>query len=87
MNLVIMFFKTKPSNYKQLSYFLDLKTLGDSDTFKSPINKIRKSGPLKDCEGPQKYDIKDPNDPWQFLFISTPASPFPIFHLSSILRY
>ena len=27
------------------------------------INDVRKSGHLKDCEGPQKYDIKGPNDP------------------------
>ena len=26
--------------------------------------KERKPGPLKDCEGPRKYDIKGPNDPW-----------------------
>ena len=38
----------------------------------SPINEIRKSGPLKDCDGPQKYDFKGPNDPWQFLLILTP---------------
>ena len=28
----------------------------------SPINEIRKSESLKDCEGRQKYDIKGPND-------------------------
>ena len=30
----------------------------DSDTVIGSINEIRKSGPLKDCEGP--------NGPWQF---------------------
>ena len=28
---------------------------------------------LKNCDGPQKYDMKDPNDPWQVLLILTPA--------------
>ena len=37
------------------------------------LTKKRKFGPLKDCEGPQKCDIKGPNDPWQFLFILTPV--------------
>ena len=35
-----------------------------SDTVVSPIREKLKSGPLKDCEGPQKYNIKGPNDPW-----------------------
>ena len=39
----------------------------------SPIKEIRKSGPLKDCEGPQKYDIKDPNDPLHLFLILTPG--------------
>ena len=47
--------------------------LGNSATVIIPINKIRKFGPLKDCEGLQKYDIKGPNDPWQFWLILTPA--------------
>ena len=46
---------------------------GDSDTFIGSINEIRNFGPLKDFEGPQIYDIKGPNDPWQFLLILTPA--------------
>ena len=45
---------------------------GDSDTILSPMNEIRKYEPLKDCEGPQRYDIKGPNDSWQFLLILTP---------------
>ena len=40
-----------------------LKFWGDSNTITSPINEIRRSGPFKDWEGPQKYDIKGPNDP------------------------
>ena len=47
------------------------KFWGDSNTLKSPINEIRQSGPLKDCEGHQINDIKGPNDPWQFLLILT----------------
>ena len=46
---------------------------GDSNTVISLINEIRKSGPLKDCEGPQKYDIKGPDGPWQILLILTPG--------------
>ena len=37
----------------------------------SPISEERKSGSLKDCEGPQKHDIKGLNDHWQFLLTST----------------
>ena len=48
--------------------------LGDSDTVISPINEIRKSGHWKNCEGPQKYDIKGANDPWQLMLILTPTS-------------
>ena len=40
------------------------KIWGDSYTVIGSINEIRKSGPLKDYEGPQIYDIKGPNDPW-----------------------
>ena len=51
------------------------KIWGDIDTVISLINekKKRESGPLRDFEGPQKYDIKGPNSPWQFLPILTPA--------------
>ena len=42
------------------------KFLGDSDTVIGYINEIRKAGSLKDFEGPQIYDIKSPNGPWQF---------------------
>ena len=42
---------------------------GDCETVISPINELKKSVPSKDCEGPQKYDIKGPNDPWIFLLI------------------
>ena len=49
------------------------KIWGDSDTFISPMNEKRKSGPLKYCEDPQKYDIKGPNDPGQLLLILTPG--------------
>ena len=46
----------------------------NSDIVISPINGIRQSWPLKrNCDGPQKYDMKDPNDPWQVLLILTPA--------------
>ena len=37
---------------------LGRKFRGDNDTIRNPFNKIEKSGALKDCEGPQKYDIK-----------------------------
>ena len=36
--------------------------------------KKRKSGPLKNCESPRKYDNDSPNDPWQILLISTPVN-------------
>ena len=49
------------------------KFWGDSDAVIGSINEIRKSGPLKDCEGPQIYDIKGLNGPWQFLLILTPV--------------
>ena len=39
------------------------KFWGDSNTVISAINEVRESGSLKDCEGPQKYDIKGLNDP------------------------
>ena len=45
----------------------------DSDTVIKSINEIRKSRPSKDGKGPQNYDIKSPNDPWQFWLILTPA--------------
>ena len=45
----------------------------------SPINEIRRSGPLENCEGPQKCDIKGPNHPWQFLLILTPDSKEPYY--------
>ena len=32
-----------------------------------------KSGPLKNCEGPQIFDFKGPNGPLKFLLILTPA--------------
>ena len=31
-----------------------------------------KSGPLKNCDGPQKFHVKGPNGPWTFLLILTP---------------
>ena len=37
------------------------------------ISEERKSGPLKHCEGPRKYDIKGPNDPQEILLILTPG--------------
>ena len=49
------------------------KVWGGNHTVIRPINEIRKSVPLKECEGPQKYDNRGPNDPWQFLLILTPA--------------
>ena len=48
-------------------------TLGDSDTVIDSINKMRKYVPLKDCEGPQIYNIKGRNGPSQFLLILTPC--------------
>ena len=54
------------------------KYWGDSDTVANPINEIRKPGPLKNCEGPQKYDINGPNGPLQFLLILTPALYGPV---------
>ena len=57
------------------------KCCGDGDTVISPIDEIRKSGPFKDCEGPQIYDIKGPNDPCQFLLTLTPESGFRVYSL------
>ena len=31
---------------------------GDSNAVFSPINEITKSGPLKDCEGPQNMSLR-----------------------------
>ena len=48
----------------------------DSNTVISPISEKRKSEPLKDCEGPQKYNInmiKGSNDHWQLFLILTPV--------------
>ena len=45
----------------------------DSNPVISSINEVRKSGPLKGFESPQKYDMKGPNDPQQFLLIWTPG--------------
>ena len=42
---------------------------GDSNT----ISEKRKSGPLKYCEGPQKYNNRGPNDPWQLLLTLNPV--------------
>ena len=36
------------------------------------VSEERKSGPLKHCEGPRKYDIKDPKDHQEILRILTP---------------
>ena len=49
-------------------------TLGGPADFEVTVIKFylisgkKKTWALK-CEGPQKYDIKGPNDPWQFLLI------------------
>ena len=59
-----------------------------SNSVISHFSEKQKSGPLKDCEGPQKYDIKGPNDPWHLFLILTPAvvSMHLIFHvLASLL--
>ena len=61
-----------PSKFKRAR--MARKFRGDSDTVTGSINKIRKAGPLKDCVGPQIYDIRGPNGPRQFLLILTPAS-------------
>ena len=44
--------------------FVTIKKFGDPRS---------KSGPLKNCAGPQFFDIKGPHDPWKCLLILTPG--------------
>ena len=61
-----------------------LRFLGNSYAILSLISEKRKCWPLRDYEGPQKYNIKGPNDPWQFLLILTPGPDYE--HLSIFVK-